>query len=114
MQILKVKSTCLRSRSVSGWRFLITANRRNWKKKLVIRRTFICSSGKSKFGAKPSTYALFIHTLTCWFHGSSFKGVSIVFPVFLLAKVESSQKSNPEVESNMVFWTFFRAIFAAL
>ena len=31
---------------------------------------------------------------SCWFHGSSFKGFSIVFPVFRLAKVESSQKSN--------------------
>ena len=30
----------------------------------------------------------------CWFHGSSFKGSSVVFLVFWLAKVESSQKSN--------------------
>ena len=26
----------------------------------------------------------------CWFHGSSFKGFSIVFPIFWLAKVESN------------------------
>ena len=32
--------------------------------------------------------------LICWFHGSSFKGFSIVFPAPWLAKVESSQKSN--------------------
>ena len=31
---------------------------------------------------------------SCWFHGSSFKGFSIVFPAPWLAKVESSQKSN--------------------
>ena len=31
---------------------------------------------------------------TCWFHGSSFKGFSIVFPAPRLAEVESSQKSN--------------------
>ena len=30
----------------------------------------------------------------CWFHGSSFKGYSIVFPAPWLAKVELSQKSN--------------------
>ena len=40
----------------------------------------------------------------CWFHGSSFKGFSIVFPAPWLAKVESSQKSNG-------MW-FFRHIFA--
>ena len=32
--------------------------------------------------------------VTCWFHGSSFKGFSIVFPALWLVKVESSQKSN--------------------
>ena len=30
----------------------------------------------------------------CWFHGSSFRGLSIVFPAPWLAKVESSQKWN--------------------
>ena len=30
----------------------------------------------------------------CWFHGSSFKGFSVVFPAPWLAKVESSQQSN--------------------
>ena len=40
----------------------------------------------------------------CWFHGSSFKGFSIVFPAPWLAKVESSQKSNG-------MW-FFRHFFA--
>ena len=30
----------------------------------------------------------------CWFHGSSFKGFSIVFPAPWLAEVESSQKTN--------------------
>ena len=40
----------------------------------------------------------------CWFHGSSFKGFPIVFPVPWLAKVESSQKSNG-------MW-FFRHCFA--
>ena len=39
-----------------------------------------------------------------WFHGSSFKGFSIVFPAPWLAKVESSQKSNG-------MW-FFRHFFA--
>ena len=37
----------------------------------------------------------------CWFHGSSFKGFSVV-----LAKIESSQKSN-----GMWFSDIFRAIF---
>ena len=32
--------------------------------------------------------------LICWFHGSSFKGYSIVFPAPWLAKVKLSQKSN--------------------
>ena len=40
----------------------------------------------------------------CWFHGSSFKSFSIVFPAPWLAKVESSQKSNG-------MW-FFRDFFA--
>ena len=40
----------------------------------------------------------------CWFHGSSFKGFSIVFPAPLLAKVESSQKLTG-------MW-FFRHFFA--
>ena len=49
------------------------------------------------------------HSLTyllsiCWFHGSSFKGFSIVFPAPWLAKVKSSQKSNG-------MW-FFRHFFA--
>ena len=39
-----------------------------------------------------------------WFHGSSFKGFSIVFPAPWLAEVESSQKSNG-------MW-FFRHFFA--
>ena len=30
----------------------------------------------------------------CWFHGGSLEGFSVVFPVFSLAEVESSQKSN--------------------
>ena len=32
--------------------------------------------------------------VNCWFHGSSFKGFSVVFLAPWLAKVESSQKSN--------------------
>ena len=32
--------------------------------------------------------------INCWFYGSSFKGLSIVFLALWLAKVESSQKSN--------------------
>ena len=40
----------------------------------------------------------------CWFHGSSSKGFSIVFPAPWLAKVESSQKSTG-------MW-FFRHFFA--
>ena len=38
----------------------------------------------------------------CWFHGSSFKGFSVGFPVFWLPKFESSQKSN---------WTWCMDIF---
>ena len=44
--------------------------------------------------------------MSCWFHGSSFKGFSIVFPAPWLAKVESSQKSN-----GMWFPDIFRVIF---
>ena len=40
------------------------------------------------------TFAIGPQKTTCWFHGSSFKGFSIVFPAPWLAKVESSQKSN--------------------
>ena len=40
------------------------------------------------------THLLASELTSCWFHGSSFKGFSIVFPVFWLAKFESSQKSN--------------------
>ena len=49
-------------------------------------------------------FRLIFLELYCWFHGSSFKGFSIVFPAPLLAKVESSQKSNG-------MW-FFRHFFA--
>ena len=49
-------------------------------------------------------------TQTCWFQGSSFKGFSIVFPVFWLAKVESSQKSN----RTWVFGHFSRYICSAV
>ena len=62
-------------------------------------------SGRNpKSGQKTSSYfSRLPHNITnyfpklwqsCWFHRSSFKGFSIVFPVFWLANVESSQKSN--------------------
>ena len=58
---------------------------------------------------------------SCWFHGSSFKGFSIVFLYSdwlksnhlrsrIISEVESSQKSNRA----WFFWTFVRAIFVAL
>ena len=37
---------------------------------------------------------IYAERMSCWFHGSSLEGFSIVFPVFWLAKVESSQMSN--------------------
>ena len=43
-------------------------------------------------------------SVSCWFHGSSFKGFSIVFLALRLAKVELSLKSNG-------MW-FFRHFFA--
>ena len=46
----------------------------------------------------------------CWFHGSSFKVFSIVFPLFWLAKVESSQKSN----RTWYFGHFFAPICSAV
>ena len=48
-----------------------------------------------------------------WFHGSSFKGFSILFPdfpVFWLAKLESSQKSN----RTWLFGHFSRHIYSAV
>ena len=42
----------------------------------------------------PKSRPVLGQTTFCWFHGSSFKGFSIVFPAPRLAKVESSQKSN--------------------
>ena len=41
--------------------------------------------------------------LFCWFCGSSFKGFFNCFPIFWLAKVKSSQKSD----RTWFLWTFF-------